>query len=361
MDLEKRLALVIRNTQEIITKEELKELLETNSKPKAYWGFECSGFLHLGNGFLVGSKIIDLLDAGFDFTILLADWHSWINNKLGGEMRKIRVAGEYFRQAFTALGIDPARVNYRWASDLVDDKEYWEKVTRIAKNTSLRRVMRALPIMGREMRRSEIETAWLFYPCMQAADIFELELDCACAGIDQRKAHILARETAHILGKRKPVCIHTPLLMGLQKGREGMGSFDEDKELDEQILSKMSKSIPTSSIFIHDTPDEIREKIHAAFCPQREIKGNPILEISKHIVFRGVDEITLDRKEKYGGTISFRDYSALEAAYKSGEIHPLDLKRGVAEALIQILAPIRDYFKVHPEILEKMREIQITR
>jgi tyrosyl-tRNA synthetase len=361
MDLEKRLYLVRKNTQEIITEEELRDLLETNLRPKAYWGFECSGFLHLGNGLLCGSKIIDLIHAGFNFIILLADWHSWINNKLEGNMKNIRTAGEYFKHAFTALGVPSSGVKYVWASDVVVDKKYWEKVIRIAKNISLQRVMRALPIMGREMSKSEIETAWLYYPCMQAADIFELDLDCACAGIDQRKAHILAREMAPVLKRKKPVCIHTPLLMGLEKMGDRTKEFDEDEELNTEILSKMSKSVPSSSIFIHDSPDQITQKIHTAYCPPKETKGNPVLEISKHIVFGRLEEIVLDRKQKHGGKISFNSYSELEVAFASGKIHPLDLKRGVADALIEILSPVRDYFDHQQDILRRMREIQITR
>ncbi len=43
MDLESRIDLVTRNSEEVVTQEELRVLLETKAKPKAYWGFECSG------------------------------------------------------------------------------------------------------------------------------------------------------------------------------------------------------------------------------------------------------------------------------------------------------------------------------
>ena len=43
LDLEEKLELVKRNTQEIVTVEELRSLLETEARPRAYWGFECSG------------------------------------------------------------------------------------------------------------------------------------------------------------------------------------------------------------------------------------------------------------------------------------------------------------------------------
>ena len=48
-------------------------------------------------------------------------------------------------------------------------------------------------------------------------------------------------------------------------------------------------------------------------------------------------------------------------AYLKGKLHPLDLKNGVAEALAEILKPVREHFRRHPQTLKKMMEIEITR
>jgi tyrosyl-tRNA synthetase len=128
VDLEKRVDLVTRNVQEIVTHEELRELLKVEDNPRAYWGFEASGLMHIGMGLVCGSKIKDMTKAGFDYTIFLADWHSWINNKLGGNMENIRLCGEYFKDCFTALGIKPESVHYAWASDLAKEMEWVEKL-----------------------------------------------------------------------------------------------------------------------------------------------------------------------------------------------------------------------------------------
>ncbi|MBS7643593.1 tyrosine--tRNA ligase [Candidatus Bathyarchaeota archaeon] len=362
MDVETRLELVTKNTAEIVTITELKTLLETKQKPRAYWGFECSGLMHLGMGLVCGTKIKNMIDANFEFIIFLADWHSWINNKLGGEMEKIRIAGEYFKHCFTALGINPNRVKYLWASDLVKDVSYWEKVIRIAKSASLQRTWRALPIMGREMSLVDVETAWVYYPCMQVADIFQMELDVACAGIDQRKAHMLARDIAEKHNRMKPICVHTPLLMGLSgpKKKEKL-QFDENSDINAQISSKMSKSVPVDCIYIHDSPDTIRLKIQNAYCPPKEIQGNPVLEIARHVVFPANLPLDVARLPKYGGPITFNNYQELETAYRNGKIHPLDLKNGVTEALVKLLTPVREYFQRHPDPLENMMRIEVTR
>jgi tyrosyl-tRNA synthetase len=361
LDLEQRIDLVTRNTQEIVTHQELRALLETETKPKAYWGFESSGLMHIGIGLICGSKIKDMVKAGFEFTIFLADWHSWINNKLGGIMENIRLCSEYFKECFTALGIKPESVRYVWASDLAKDIEYWEKVIRIAKSVSLQRTWRALPIMGREMSLTDIETAWVYYPCMQAADIFHMELQAACASVDQRKAHMLARDAAEKLGWKKPVCIHTPLLVGLQGLQKSEKQFDENADINIRIGSKMSKSIPESCIFMHDTPEDIKTKIRAAFCPPKLSEGNPVMEIAKHTIFVERGSLTISRPSKYGGPEAFNSYEELEKAYVKGKLHPLDLKEGVTEALIEILSPVREYFRRRPNNLEKMTRIEISR
>ena len=362
MDFETRLDLVSRGAEEIITRDELRAILESKSRPRAYWGFEASGMMHIGMGLVCGGKIKDMVEAGFDFTMFLADWHSWINNKLGGVLENIRLCGEYFRQCFTAIGIPPDKVTYCSASDLAAKREYWEQVVRVAKSVNVSRIWRALPIMGRGMDSKDLEAASTFYPCMQVADIFELQLDVACAGMDQRKAHVLARDVAEKLGLHKPTSLHTPLIAGLV-GASKMDTtqYDENPELSSQISFKMSKSAPESSILIHDEPEAIRNKIRGAYCPPKEIKGNPILEISKYILLPWERSFEIDRPEKYGGPIDFATYEELENDYREGKIHPLDLKNAVAESLVKILEPVREEFEKHPFLLRKMEQLQITR
>ncbi|HMK84142.1 MAG TPA: tyrosine--tRNA ligase [Candidatus Bathyarchaeia archaeon] len=362
MDPETRLELVERGTEEVITRDELRSILETNSRPRAYWGFEASGLMHIGMGLVCGRKILDMIQAGFDFTIFLADWHSWINNKLGGKLENIKTCGEYFIQCFTALGISPSEATYSWASELTARQEYWERVVRVAKSVNVSRIWRALPIMGRELGNKDMEAAATFYPCMQVADIFELRLDVACAGLDQRKAHALARDVADKLGWHKPTIVHTHLMIGLAGTKKmDFTKFDEDATLNSQISSKMSKSIPESSILIHDKPDIIQNKIRAAYCPPKDIQNNSIIELARHVSFPWIGSVNIERPPKYGGTVTYTNINELESDYRDGKIHPADLKGAIASSLIQILAPVRNEFDKHPELLNKVEQMQITR
>ncbi len=315
--------------------------------------------MHIGQGLVCGLKIREMVEAGFDFIIFLADWHSMVNNKLGGDMSKIRRVGEYFKHCFAALGLLEGKVSYIWASELARKSEYWERVLRVGKASTAQRVMRALPIMGREMTGKDAEVASLFYPCMQAADIFEMGLDVACAGIDQRKAHILAREAGEKLDWGKPVCVHTPLLMGLAGlDAEVAGSFDEDPKVSRVIAAKMSKSKPESSILIHDSPKVIEEKLRRAFCPPGVVEGNPVMEYFRTIVFPRTAGFVFKRDAKYGGDLAVGGFGELERLYAAGKVHPQDLKSNMARFLADELAPVREYFEKRPGILEEIRGIE---
>ncbi len=362
MDVETRFNLVKSVAEEIITEAELRELLATKQHPIAYDGFEPSGLAHLPFGVYRPLLLKNLLKAGIRFKLLLADWHAWINRKIGGDLEAIRKVGEYFVEVWRAAGVDFSKVEIVWASDLVANSDYWRRVITIAKHCTLARAERALTIMGR--KRGELnEVAQFIYPMMQVADIFELNVDICQLGLDQRRANMLARDIAEKLGWKKPVCVHHHMLLGLE-GVKSPEGYDENAEIDLAIASKMSKSKPQTCIYVHDSKEEIEHKLFTAFCPPKEVKNNPVLDYVKEIIFRAFDEFYIEREEKYGGDIIFSSYQELEQAYRSGEIHPADLKRAVACHLDKLITPIRKHFETNPrarELYEFVRTLPTTR
>jgi tyrosyl-tRNA synthetase len=344
MQPDERFKLIARNTEEIITSEELMALLTSKTTPRGYVGFEPSGLVHIG-WMVVTQKVKNFVDAGFEFIIFFADWHAYINDKLGGNIQNIRDCAEYMKDCFEALGLPRQKVKFVLASDIMDDIDYWEVVIKTGKSASLSRVKRALSIMGRTEEEAELDSSKFIYPLLQATDIFMLKVDVAYAGMDQRKVHMLAREGAEKMGMVKPVAVHTPLLPGLKGGNRM-----------DPLASKMSKSDPDSGILIHDLPEDIKRKIGKAFCPP-EAEGNPVLAIARIVIFERVDRIDVRRPEKFGGNVSFASYAELEGAYLSGKLHAMDLKNAVAESLAEILAPTREYFAKKPENLVRIREI----
>src|SRR5207302_10737939 len=91
---------------------------------------------------------------------------------------------------------NPASLEVVLASDLYEqDADYWAAVIDVSKNTTLARMQRSIDILGRQEGES-IDFAKLIYPAMQAADIFAPGVHIAHAGMDQRKAHVIARDVA---------------------------------------------------------------------------------------------------------------------------------------------------------------------
>ncbi|MDV3244737.1 MAG: tyrosine--tRNA ligase, partial [Nitrososphaerales archaeon] len=215
MDLETRLDYVRRVGEEIITEKELRDLLATNDHPSAYDGFEPSGLAHIAFGVLRAININDLQKAGVHFKLWIADWFAWLNNKMGGDLEKIQLVGRYFIEVWKAAGVDVSRVELLWTSDAVKGDDYWKKVVRVSQNVTLARSRRAISIMGRTSK-DLVQTSQLFYPMMQVADIFWLDVDICQLGVDQRRANILAREVAEKLHWKRPVAVHHHMLMGLQ-------------------------------------------------------------------------------------------------------------------------------------------------
>ncbi|MBI4170721.1 MAG: tyrosine--tRNA ligase [Candidatus Aenigmarchaeota archaeon] len=359
MDIETRLDIIKKPpTEEIITEQDLKMLLETKAKPVAYDGFEPSGILHLGSGVLRAIKINDLLEAKVDFILWIADWFGYINNKMGGDLELIKKVGEYFIEGWRACGVDIKRVKILWTSDAVKDPAYWKGVLDVAKLTTVQRTIRASPIMGRS--EADIKyTAQLFYPMMQAWDPFYFKADILQLGMDQRHATLLSRELAERLGQTPRVCVHHHLLAGLQgvKGRMGQEMATLQTE------DKMSKSKPQTAIFIHDSTKEIEEKINKAFCPEKITEGNPVLEAWKYIILRKFDSRTIKRPAKFGGAVEIHDYHELENIFRSGKLHPLDLKKETAEAVDEILRPVRKHFEKAKarRLYETVKNAQVTR
>jgi tyrosyl-tRNA synthetase len=358
MDARAREDLMARNAQEVVTREDLAVVAAdlAQGRPRTgYIGFEPSGRVHLGWK-VTADKVSDMVAAGLDFTILLADWHAQINDKLGGDLEAIKACGEYMKDCFAALGVPVEKIRFVYASDYVDDADYWATVIKVMKETSLARMRRAMDILGRSADEAEHDTSKFLYPAMQVADIFHHGFDVAYGGMDQRHAHMLCRDIAKKIDEKAPVAVHTPLIPSL----EATGRMDP-------VESKMSKSRPDSGIFIHDSPQDVERKLKGAVCPQGEAEGNPVLQLVRHIVFeghlkRGRDEaFVVQRPEKFGGPVEFVSYEALEKAFVARGLHPADLKTAAAAYVNQVLAPVAKHFDAHPKSLERMREMTATR
>lgn len=357
MTTEEKIKLISEVGEEIITNEDLKKLLDSGEEITAYDGFEPSGQIHIAQGILRAINVNKMIKAGCKFKMLVGDWHSYLNNKMGGDMDKIQTTGRYFIEVWKSAGMDLENVEFVWASDMVKDPKYWELVMKIAKTNAIRRFIRAAEIIGRE-ESMDLTLAQLMYIAMQASDVFTLNARITQLGMDQRKVNMIAREVGPQLGYWKPIVISHHMLMGL-----GTPPTTTSDKTSRTIELKMSKSKPDTAILMTDTLADIRRKISKAWCPEGIVTENPILEYFKYIIFESFDrleitKLTIERPEKFGGTITIATYEELEKKFADKEIHPTDLKNSLIPLLDQLIEPVRRHFETDANAKKLLQEVQ---
>jgi len=335
MDIKTRLNVIQRNTAEILTKGELKQLLEKKHKPVVYHGFEPSGSGIVHIGYMIGlNKLIDFQQAGLKVITLFADLHAWLNEK--GSLEKIEETAKLYNLCFEALGLDTKRSEAVMGSSFQLNDEYVRDILKLSLRARMARARRAMDVIGREEDNPHV--AQVIYPLMQTVDIKYLGVDIAFGDTAQRKIHMLAREELSKLGHKAPVCIHHADIVGLTG-------------------EKMSSSKPETIIAINESPAEIKKKIGGAYCPPKVFsEENPVFSIARLIILPRAKRLKVERPRKYGGDVEFLNIKDLEKAYKKG-LHPQDLKNAVSRHLTDILKPARRFLdNVEPQEKKKTKK-----
>jgi tyrosyl-tRNA synthetase len=325
MDIDEKLRIISRNTQEIITPEELKRLLETKEHPAVYLGTSVTGRPHIGY-FVWAIKLTDFLKAGFHVKLLLADIHGALDNTPWGLLEK---KYEYYAQVIPAMleaiGADLSKFEIVKGSSFQTRPEYIFDLWKLSTIVSVHDAHKAasdVVKMGDNPR-----LAGLIYPLMQAIDEEYLGVDIQYGGVDQRKILVLARESLPKIGYRSRVEVMTPLVPGLAQG------------------GKMSSSVKHSKIDLLDDEKAVVEKMRQAYCVEGEVEGNGVLAFVKYVIMVMKEDagasFVIERPEKFGGNLVYRSYADLERDYAAKTVHPVDLKNAVAREINTMLTPIR--------------------
>jgi len=317
MNINEKIELVKRNTVEIIGEDKVKDFMK---KGVVYCGYECSGEIHLGHLVTI-LKLLDLQKAGIKVKILLADYHTSLNQK--GDWDFVNKQLKFWEKGFKSVGLKAEIVK---GTSFQRKLEYFDDILKMALDVTINRGVRAMQQVARDIENAKISQ--VIYPLMQIEDVKALKVNFVVSGTDQRKIYMLGKDVGHKIGLQDAVYLYTPIIPSL-KGAEG----------------KMSSSVKESFISIRDKKEEIKKKIRGAYCKVGDINNNPILAITRLVVFPKFEKVTIKRDKKFGEDLIFEDYEDLEKAFESGKLHALDLKDSVADYLEEIIAPIRKSWK----------------
>lgn len=325
MNVQEKLALIKRNTQEIITEDELKQLLEAKKTPVVYLGTSVTGSPHIGY-FVWVTKMADFIKAGFKVKVLLADIHGALDNTPWPLLEK---RYEYYSivipALFESIGADLHKLEIVKGSDFQLKKDYLFDVLKMSTFVTVHDAMKSASEVVKFGESPKL--AGLIYPVMQALDEEHLGVDVQYGGIDQRKILVFARENMPKMGYKSRIEIMTPLIPGLTAS------------------GKMSSSEKGSKIDLLDDEKTVNDKLNGAYCPEKQVENNGVLAFLKYVILvhktdKG-ERFVIDRPEKFGGPLTFKTYEEVERAYVDGKLHPLDLKKAVAKEINTLLAPIR--------------------
>ena len=323
MDIQNRLELIKRNTEEIVSEEELLKLLKTKKKPVVYLGTAITGRPHIGYYMWV-LKLGDFLRAGFRVKILLADLHGALDNTPWEVLeRRYDYYKEVIPLMFKSIGVDTKDLEFVKGSEFQLKPEYMYDVLKMSTFNSINDCKRAASEVVKFGDNPKL--AGLVYPIMQALDEVYLGVDVQYGGIDQRKILMFARENLPKIGYDSRVEVMTPLIAGL-------------------IGRKMSASDPKSKIDLLDDEKAVRDKINKADCAAGDL-DNGLLPFIKYIIMTlkqdNKTKFIIKRDKKYGGNLVYSNYEELEKDFKNNKIHPLDLKNALSDEINDLLSIFR--------------------
>jgi len=364
-EIERRFQLVRSVGEECITEADLKNLITKRLAAgfRLYDGFEPSGRMHIAQGIFKALNVNKCTSSGGTFVFWIADWFALMNDKMGGDLEKIKVVGQYFIEVWKGAGMDLTNVEFRWASDDIigNAQVYWQQMLDIAMRFTTTRIKKCCQIMGR--LENKLTAAQILYPLMQCTDIFFLRADICQLGVDQRKVNMLAREYCDAIGRKlKPVILSHHMLYGLAKGQ-----------------AKMSKSNPDSAIFMEDSVEEVKRKLGIAYCPreveeeQKKNEGegeesmslvedklkNPCLDYVKYIIMSEEGSVLNVEVDNGTSNKAYKSYEAVREAFLSGELTEDELKAALAKRVNELMQPVRDHFQNDPtaqKVLKLVKE-----
>ena len=336
MDAKERFELIKRNTEEIVTEDDLKELLKAKKQPAVFLGTAVTGRPHIAY-FIFVLKLADFLKAGFKVKLLLADLHGALD-QTPWDLLDARY--DYYNivvpAMFKSMGTDIKNFEIVRGSSFQKDADYFFDMLKMATYASVHDAKKA----GSEVVKQEDnpKLAGLIYPIMQALDEQYLNVDIQYGGTDQRKILVFAREYLPKIGYKPRIEVMTPMIPGLTGG-------------------KMSASVETSKIDLLDDSQTIKKKINKAFCQEGEVTENGVLAFIKHVLMilkQDKNEgFEIKRPEKFGGNVSYKTYEEIEADFVAKKLHPMDLKNALAGEVDRLCEPIRKAMKGKESLIKK--------
>ncbi len=257
--IKEQLDLIINNTVEVISEEELEKKLDKSIKTgkplKVKLGADPSRpDLHLGHS-VVLRKLRDFQDLGHEAILIIGDFTAMIGDPSGKSKTRPQLSAQearengetYFEQASKIL--DPEKTTICYNSEWLG-KMTFSDVIRLSSHYTVARMLERDDFERRYQSCEPISIHEFLYPLAQGMDSVHLKNDIELGGTDQKFNLLVGRDLQREYHIDPQVCITMPLLVGTfgdEKMSKSLGNAISFTDSAQDVYGK-TLSIPDSLI-----------------------------------------------------------------------------------------------------------------
>jgi tryptophanyl-tRNA synthetase len=295
-----------------------KSVSENNAKPVVMSGIRPTGFLHLGNYFGAVRNYVKMQYA-YDCYFMVADWHALTTHPDTASLK------ENIQRVFAeniACGLEPDKVAFFCQSHIPEIAELYLLLNSLAYVGELEKT----PTFKDKVRLNpnNVNAGLLTYPVLMAADILIHRATYVPVGKDQEQHLEIARDYVHRFNTRYESVFPQPKAFNFNEELIKVPSLDG--------AGKMSKSENQyATLYLSDDDATIRKKVMRAKTDSGPAAPNsPLTPDIQNLFFL----LSLVRPASI--------LEQFEQAYSDCSIKYGELKKEIAEGMVELIAPIRE-------------------
>lgn len=273
------------------------------TKQKIISGLTATGKLTLGN-YIGALKNILKHQEKDDVYLFVADLHA-ITLPIDKEELSKNI--EENIKLYLSCGIDPKKTKLFKQSDIKEHLELFYILMTNSYDGELKRMTQFKDKSIKLANKTENIPVGLFlYPVLMAADIMIHNVDGVIVGQDQTQHIELTRSLIERMNKKYNLSFKIPIQITNKVGYRIMALKEPNKK-----MSK-SDSDKKNTIFLLDTPDEVRNKISSSLTDSEnkvryDLKEKP--GVSNLLsIYASIKEISIEDAEKYFKDFNYKDF-----------------------------------------------------
>jgi len=293
--------------------------------PIVFSGIQPTGRKHLGNYIGAIRQYVEGQDRGEPAIFCIVDLHAI---SVAYDPAELRERLYDTTAILLAAGLDPARCILFRQSDVREHTELTWLLSAVTAHGDLNRMHQFKDKSARQ--RELVSAALFFYPTLMAADVLAYRATEVPVGDDQRQHVELMREIARRFNERFGETLVVPEFRIPEVGARIMDLQEPERKM------STTGGTEAGTVLVLDDPDAIRKKLGSAVTDSgREVRrGEDKAGITNLIdvlaVARAIDQVEVEREFEGAG------YG--------------DFKKAVAEATVELLAPVRErYAELRPD------------